>query len=104
MGAARQVYLSTLESTRSATLAFASRVAPNEAAAAGLSNACAGALASLVTQSVIVPIDVVSQKLMVAGGRTGHGSLQLRIVLLRISPQSSLLPSLLIKCLWHAPI
>ena len=63
----RQVYLTTLESTRSATLAFAQRVAPNEATAAGLSNFCAGAFASLVTQSVIVPVDVVSQKLMVAG-------------------------------------
>lgn len=42
-------------------------MAPSEAAQAGLSNLFAGAVASLVTQSVIVPIDVVSQRLMVEG-------------------------------------
>ena len=43
------------------------RWAPNEAARAGLANSFAGAVASMVTQSVVVPIDVVSQRLMVAG-------------------------------------
>ena len=62
-----QVYLTTLEAMKSWSLAFAQHVTPNEAAAAGLSNFCAGATASLITQSVIVPVDVVSQKLMVAG-------------------------------------
>lgn len=62
-----QVYLSTLEATKSWSLEAAARVAPSEAATAGLSNFFAGAVASLVTQSVIVPIDVVSQRLMVAG-------------------------------------
>ena len=49
------------------SLETAARLAPSEAGQAGLSNLFAGAFASLVTQSVIVPIDVVSQRLMVAG-------------------------------------
>ena len=62
-----QVYLTTLEATKSWSLDTAARIAPSEAGQAGLSNLFAGAVASLVTQSVIVPIDVVSQRLMVAG-------------------------------------
>lgn len=62
-----QVYLTTLEATKSWSLDTAARLAPSEAGQAGLSNLFAGAVASLVTQSVIVPIDVVSQRLMVAG-------------------------------------
>ncbi|EIE21419.1 putative mitochondrial carrier protein [Coccomyxa subellipsoidea C-169] len=64
---ARGVYLTTLEATKSWSLDTAARIAPSEAGQAGLSNLFAGAVASLVTQSVIVPIDVVSQRLMVAG-------------------------------------
>ena len=64
---AAQVYLTTLEAVKSWSLSYAMHVAPTEAVAAGLSNFCAGCTASLVTQSVIVPVDVVSQKLMVAG-------------------------------------
>lgn len=62
-----QVYLTTLEATKSWSLDTAARLAPSEAGQAGLSNLFAGATASLVTQSVIVPIDVISQRLMVAG-------------------------------------
>ena len=64
-----QVYLTTLESTKSWSLKTAAmaRWAPNEAARAGMASSFAGAVASMVTQSVIVPIDVVSQRLMVAG-------------------------------------
>ena len=40
---------------------------PNEATSAAAANFVAGATASLVTQSVVVPIDVISQRLMVAG-------------------------------------
>ncbi|BDA44644.1 Solute carrier family 25 member 44 [Coccomyxa sp. Obi] len=64
---ARGVYLTTLEATKSLSLDTAVRLAPSEAGQAGLSNLFAGAVASLVTQSVIVPIDVVSQRLMVEG-------------------------------------
>lgn len=64
-----QVYLTTLEATKSWSLntPAMARWAPNEAAKAGLASSLAGAVASMVTQSVIVPIDVVSQRLMVAG-------------------------------------
>ena len=66
-----QVYLTTLESTKSWSLKTAAmaRWAPNEAARAGMASSLAGAVASMVTQSVIVPIDVVSQRLMVAGAQ-----------------------------------
>jgi solute carrier family 25 protein 44 len=67
-----QVYLTTLEATKSMSLETAARLAPSEAGQAGLSNLFAGAFASLVTQSVIVPIDVVSQRLMVAGEPHSH--------------------------------
>ena len=45
----------------------ASRLAPTASAASAMSNFAGGAFASLLTQSVVVPIDVVSQRLMVAG-------------------------------------
>jgi solute carrier family 25 protein 44 len=67
-----QVYLSTLEATKSWSLDAAAQFAPSEAATAGFANFFAGAVASLVTQSVIVPIDVISQKLMVAGKPSHH--------------------------------
>ncbi|CAL5228103.1 g11176 [Coccomyxa viridis] len=73
---ARGVYLTTLESTKSWSLKTAAmaRWAPNEAARAGMASSFAGAVASMVTQSVIVPIDVVSQRLMVAGGSVSAAS------------------------------
>ena len=43
------------------------QVTGSEAGAAAAANFVAGGTASLVTQSVIVPVDVVSQRLMVAG-------------------------------------
>ena len=66
------MYLTTLEATKSMSLETAARLAPSEAGQVGLSNLFAGAFASLVTQSVIVPIDVVSQRLMVAGEPHSH--------------------------------
>ncbi len=60
-----QVYLTTLEAMKSVAAPFANSIAQNETQAAGTANFVAGAVASLVTQSIIVPIDVVSQRLMV---------------------------------------
>lgn len=60
-----QVYLTTLEAMKSVAAPFAERISSNETQAAGTANFFAGAVASLVTQSIIVPIDVVSQRLMV---------------------------------------
>lgn len=70
------MYLTTLESVKAWSLdtAAMARWAPNEAARAGLANSFAGAVASMVTQSVIVPIDVVSQRLMVAGEQASLGA------------------------------
>ncbi|KAL0052901.1 hypothetical protein WJX82_009508 [Trebouxia sp. C0006] len=61
----RIVYLTTLEAMKSVATPFADRISANETQAAGAANFIAGAVASLVTQSIIVPVDVVSQRLMV---------------------------------------
>lgn len=60
-----QVYLTTLEAMKSASSGFAQSISSNETQAAGTANFIAGAVASLLTQSIIVPVDVVSQRLMV---------------------------------------
>ena len=60
-----QVYLTTLEAMKSASAGFAQSVSSNEAQAAGTANFIAGATASLLTQSIIVPVDVISQRLMI---------------------------------------
>ena len=51
-----QVYLTTLEAVKSAVAERSAAVGTGEAGAAGLANFVAGATASLVTQSVIVPV------------------------------------------------
>ena len=62
-----QIYLTTLESVKTYSMGTTSQVTGSEAGAAAAANFVAGGTASLVTQSVIVPVDVVSQRLMVAG-------------------------------------
>lgn len=47
---------------------MASRFTSTEAQAAGVANFVAGATASCVTQTIVVPIDVVSQRQMIAEG------------------------------------
>ena len=66
---------------KSVAAPFAERISSNETQAAGTANFFAGAVASLVTQSIIVPVDVVSQRLMVndrspqaAATASGHSS------------------------------
>ncbi|KAL3159869.1 hypothetical protein ABBQ38_010269 [Trebouxia sp. C0009 RCD-2024] len=62
---ARIVYLTTLEAMKSVVAPFAEQISSSDTQAAGTANFFAGAVASLVTQSIIVPVDVVSQRLMV---------------------------------------
>lgn len=62
-----QLYLTTLEMTKTWAAEPASRLAPTPSAASAMANFAGGAIASMVTQSVVVPLDVVSQRLMVAG-------------------------------------
>ncbi|GBG91163.1 hypothetical protein CBR_g52044 [Chara braunii] len=66
---ARAVYLGTLEATKSVVLKVTMKMGVPEATSAGLSNGIAGLVASRLTQTVIVPADVVSQRLMVQDGR-----------------------------------
>ena len=63
-----QIYLTTLEAARSGSSNMASQLCSTEAQAAGLANFVAGATASCVTQTIVVPIDVVSQRQMIAEG------------------------------------
>ncbi|KAG2501014.1 hypothetical protein HYH03_000834 [Edaphochlamys debaryana] len=67
---ARAVYLTTLEWTKSEVGKAVSTVGLAGPAAAGVANFFGGALASLATQSVTVPIDVISQKQIVHGDET----------------------------------
>ena len=67
-GGLLQIYLTTLEAARSGSSTMASRLSSTEAQAAGLANFVAGATASCVTQTIVVPIDVVSQRQMIAEG------------------------------------
>lgn len=70
---ARIVYLGTLESSKSGVLSSLKKAAPNlsETAQVSAASFVSGAMASLAGQLVIVPIDVVSQRLMITGGPNG---------------------------------
>ncbi|KXZ44329.1 hypothetical protein GPECTOR_69g422 [Gonium pectorale] len=67
---ARTVYLTTLEWTKSETAKGVAELGLTGPAAAGVANFAGGAVASLTTQAVTVPIDVISQKQMVHGDET----------------------------------
>ncbi|MEW5310693.1 MAG: hypothetical protein WDW38_002464 [Sanguina aurantia] len=67
----RSVYLSTLEYVKSSVHAVGSEhLSLSQPVLAGASNFIAGAVASLTTQCVTVPIDIVSQRQMVHGSQT----------------------------------
>ncbi|GIL45476.1 hypothetical protein Vafri_2709 [Volvox africanus] len=67
---ARAVYLTTLEWTKSEVAKLVGDLGLTGPMAAGMANFAGGAVASLATQSVTVPIDVISQKQMVHGDET----------------------------------
>ncbi|KAF5830214.1 mitochondrial carrier domain-containing protein [Dunaliella salina] len=64
---ARTIYLTSLEITKSAMQRMGKQLQLSDTTTAGVSNFAAGACASLSTQLVTVPIDVVSQRQMVHG-------------------------------------
>lgn len=69
---ARAIYMSTLEFTKSNVSTLARSVGGmSEPGAAAVANAAAGLTASFAAQFVWTPIDVISQRLMVQGGRGG---------------------------------
>ncbi|KAE9595266.1 putative mitochondrial carrier protein [Lupinus albus] len=68
---ARIIFLSALETTKAATFRVLEPFRLSETTNAALANGFAGMTSSLFAQSVFVPIDVVSQKLMVQG-YSGH--------------------------------
>ncbi|KAK7847254.1 solute carrier family 25 member 44 [Quercus suber] len=68
---ARIIFLTALETTKVAAFKMVQPFKLSEPTEAAIANGIAGMIASLFSQSVFVPIDVVSQKLMVQG-YSGH--------------------------------
>lgn len=70
---ARIIFLTALETTKVAALKLVKPFKLSEPTEAAIANGMAGMLASLCSQAVFVPIDVVSQRLMVQG-YSGHAT------------------------------
>uniref|UniRef100_A0A2P2KAK5 Uncharacterized protein MANES_02G058000 n=2 Tax=Rhizophora mucronata TaxID=61149 RepID=A0A2P2KAK5_RHIMU len=68
---ARIIFLTALETTKVAAFQLVEPFKFSEPTQAAIANGIAGMMASLCSQAVFVPIDVVSQKLMVQG-YSGH--------------------------------
>ncbi|XP_044467417.1 solute carrier family 25 member 44-like [Mangifera indica] len=68
---ARIIFMTALETTKVAAFKMLEPFKLSEATQAALANGIAGMSGSLLAQSVFVPVDVVSQKLMVQG-YSGH--------------------------------
>ncbi|KAJ0043762.1 hypothetical protein Pint_18975 [Pistacia integerrima] len=68
---ARIIFLTALETTKVAAFKMVEPFKFSEATQAAIANGIAGMSGSLLAQSVFVPVDVVSQKLMVQG-YSGH--------------------------------
>ncbi|KAI3439494.1 uncharacterized protein J3R85_004697 [Psidium guajava] len=68
---ARIIFLTALETTKVATFKMVETMKLAEPTQAAIANGLAGMTASLFSQAVFVPIDVISQKLMVQG-YSGH--------------------------------
>lgn len=70
---ARIIFLTALETTKIAAFKLVEPFKFNEPTQAAIANGIAGMTASLFSQAVFVPIDVISQKLMVQG-YSGHAT------------------------------
>ncbi|XP_072974098.1 uncharacterized protein [Typha angustifolia] len=71
---ARALYMAALESTKSAVGTASVRLGASDSAAAAAASAAAGVTAAIAAQVVWTPVDVVSQRLMVADSCGGVGS------------------------------
>jgi len=71
---ARMVYLAALESTKSGIIASMHHIPSlSQTFVASSASFVAGGVASLAGQLVVVPVDVISQRLMIMGGGDGNG-------------------------------
>lgn len=70
---ARIIFLTALETTKVAAFQMTEPLKLSETSQAALANGIAGMMGSLSAQAVFVPVDVVSQKLMVQG-YSGHAT------------------------------
>lgn len=68
-----QIYLSTLEVSKSFSGSLLARFDLPDTAALGAASFVGGAMASLSSQLIVVPIDVVAQRLMLLGGGASGG-------------------------------
>jgi solute carrier family 25 protein 44 len=86
---ARILYLGTLEASKSAVLASLLRHPDriSDTAAAGVASFVAGGCGSLAGQLVVVPVDVVSQRLMLMGGGPANGELPPKAAASAANPQ-----------------
>lgn len=72
---ARIIYMSTLESSKQRVSQFASNYSLSPVTTAALASAIGGLTASLATQSVTVPMDVISSRMMIQGSRVSGGEI-----------------------------
>ncbi|KAL4458943.1 hypothetical protein ABPG75_013808 [Micractinium tetrahymenae] len=75
---ARMIYLSALEVSKSISGTLIRPLNLSDTAAIGAASFVGGAMASLSSQAVVVPIDVVAQRLMLLGGGPPGGAEALR--------------------------
>jgi hypothetical protein len=69
-----QLYLSTLEASKDLTARLLAPLHLSDTAAVGAASFVGGALGSLSSQLIVVPIDVVAQRLMLLGGGPAAGA------------------------------
>lgn len=63
----RIVFLTSLEITKAASLNLTEKLDISEPAQAAIANGTAGLFSSVISQAIFVPVDVISQRLMVQG-------------------------------------
>ncbi|KAI3436196.1 hypothetical protein D9Q98_002251 [Chlorella vulgaris] len=71
---ARMIYLSSLEISKSVTAKVLAPLNLSDTAAVGAASFIGGAMGSLSSQIIVVPIDVVAQRLMLLGGGPTAGA------------------------------
>ncbi len=70
----RMVYMSALEMTKTATAKLGAKLELAPTTQATVANFCGGGAASLASQCLIVPVDVITQRMMVEGMDAGASS------------------------------
>ena len=77
---ARALYMSALEVTKSNVATATVRLGFSDASATAIANAAGGVASAMAAQLVWTPVDVVSQRLMVQGGKKSNLNLIHRLI------------------------